>query len=187
MSAPAAIAAGILVLLFLLALSYNRFVSQRQYIRNTWSNVDTELKRRYDLIPNLVETVRGYASHEERTLTSVIEARTGALGDHGTPEHQAGTENIFVDALRSLLAVAEDYPELQADERFADLQEELVRTEDRISAARRLYNNNVRDYNRRVDAVPTNLVAALLGFRHEPYFEIEPAVRGGGPPAVGLN
>jgi LemA protein len=184
---PVVLAVVALVLLALFAASFNRFISQRHFIRNTWANVDTELKRRYDLIPNLVETVRGYATHEQSTLESVIEARAGAIADHGTPEHQAGTENVLVGALRSLFAVAEAYPDLKADTRFGDLQQELVRTEDRIQAARRLYNNNVRDYNRRVEAVPTNLVAALFGFRHEPYFEIEPAVRDDGAPAVDLG
>jgi LemA protein len=186
-NAPLIAAVATLVLLAMMAMSYNRFISQRHFIRNTWANVDTELKRRYDLIPNLVETVKGYASHEQRTLEEVIQARSGAMSDHGTPEHQAGTENVLVGALRSLFAVAEAYPDLKADERFGDLQRELVRTEDRIQAARRLYNNNVRDYNRRVEAIPTNLVAALFGFRHEPYFEIDSAMREAGAPAVDLD
>lgn len=185
---PAVIVAStVLVLMLVFAMSFNRFVNQRQYIRNTWSNVDTELKRRYDLIPNLVETVRGYAGHEKSTLEGVITARAGAQSDHGTPEHQAGMENVLVGALRSLMAVAEDYPDLKADKRFRDLQGELIRTEDRIQASRRLYNNNVRDYNRRVDSIPTNVLAALFGFRHEPYFEVEAAVRTGNGPVVDLD
>jgi LemA protein len=158
-------------------LSYNRFVSQRQYIRNAWANVDTELRRRYDLIPNLVETVKGYAAHERQTFEEVTEARNRASENEGRPADQAKDENAFVGALKSLLAVSENYPELKADQNFLDLQRELVGTENRIQAARRFYNNNVRDYNRRVQSIPSNLIASLFGFREEDYFEVEPAVR----------
>ncbi|MDZ7733092.1 MAG: LemA family protein [Acidimicrobiia bacterium] len=169
---------GVVVLLVLAALiSYNRFVSQRQYLRNAWANVDTELRRRYDLIPNLVETVKGYATHEQNTLESVIRARTRAVANHGDPEAQAADENVLVDALRHLLALQEDYPDLKANESFLELQRELVSTEDRIQAARRFFNNNVRDYNRRVQSIPSTFVARLTGFHEEQYFEIEAAVR----------
>lgn len=175
---PVAAIAGVVVLFLIGALlSYNRFVSQRQYIRNTWSNVDTELRRRYDLIPNLVETVKGYAAHERATLQQVIEARSRAFGNEGSVQSQAADENLLVDALKQLLAVAEDYPDLKANERFGELQRELVATENRIQAARRFYNNNVRDYNRRVRAIPSMIIARLFGFSEEAYFEVEPVVR----------
>lgn len=172
----AVVAGGVLLVGWLLA-SYNRFVSQRQLIESSWSTVDTELKRRYDLIPNLVATVRGYAAHERETLEAVVRARTEALATVGTADEQAGPEHVLVDSLRSLLAVAEAYPELRADRHFLDLQHQLTVTEDRIQAARRLYNGNVRDYNRRVESIPSNLVALLAGARRASYFELDDAAR----------
>lgn len=158
------------------AISFNRFVSQRNLIANSWSNVDTELRRRYDLIPNLVETVGAYATHEKTAMTEVIAARAGAVAADGTTE-QAGAETALVHGIRRLLAVSEAYPELLASEHFLELQRELVTTEDRIQAARRLYNGNVRDYNRRIESVPSRLIAALAGFDRADYFEVEPSVR----------
>jgi LemA protein len=167
------------------ALSYNRFVSQRHLIANSWSNVDTELQRRHELIPNLVATVSGYAAHERRTIEAVVAARTAAVGGGGSgAAEQARQENVLGDAVRQLLALQEAYPDLQADEAFAQLQHELVVTEDRIQAARRLYNANVRDYNRRVEAIPSTFVARAGGFARADYFEVEPAVRL--TPEVGL-
>ena len=172
------IAIGVVVVTITGALlSYNRFVGQRQYVRNSWANVDTELTRRYDLVPNLVETVKGYATHERTTLERVIEARTRAFQNHGSPNDQARDENLLVDALKGLMAVSEDYPDLKASEQFLELQRELVSTEDRIQAARRFYNNNVRDYNRRVQSIPSNLVARLFTFTEEEYFEVEAVVQ----------
>ncbi len=156
--------------------SYNRFVRQRNLIDNSWSNIDTELKRRYDLIPNLVETVKGYAAHESSTLTAVAEARSQAMADSGSPEQQARSENALVGSLKSLLAVSEAYPDLKANTGFIDLQRQLVGTEDRIQAARRLYNNNVRDYNERVQSLPTNVIAGLFHFHVREYFQIDEAV-----------
>jgi LemA protein len=179
------IAGGVLVAVLLASvLSYNRFVRQRQLIDNAWANVDTELRRRYDLIPNLVRTVQGYAAHEQQVLRSVTEARAAAVHSDGAIADQVGPEQTLVRSLRTLLATAEAYPDLKADAHFLDLQRELALTEDRIQAARRLFNANVRDYNRRVESVPSNLVAALAGFRRSTYFEIEPAVRDAGPPRV---
>jgi LemA protein len=175
-------AAAVLALWF--ALSFNRFVSQRQLLENSWSNVDTELRRRYDLIPNLVETVRGYAAHESSTLTEVIEARQTAELATGGAKAQTNAENVLVEGLRHLFAVSEAYPDLVASSNYLDLQRQLVTTEDRIQAARRLFNGNVRDYNRRVEAIPSRLVAAILRFEREAYFEVEPAVRVSGPPPV---
>jgi LemA protein len=175
-----ALFAGLAVL-----ISYNRFVSQRQYLHNSWSNVDTELRRRYDLIPNLVATVKGYAAHEQATLERVTEARARAFASQGDAGEQARDENLLVDALKHLLAVSEAYPDLKANEHFLELQRELVSTEDRIQAARRFYNNNVRDYNRRVESVPSNLVASMGGFSRAEYFEIESVVRAA--PAVQID
>ncbi|MEQ8840477.1 MAG: LemA family protein [Acidimicrobiales bacterium] len=158
-------------------LSFNRFISQRNLIANSWSNVDTELRRRYDLIPNLVETVGGYAGHEKATLTEVIEARAGAVATTGEPAEQADAENILVQGLRHLLAVSEAYPDLVASAHFLDLQRELVTTENRIQASRRLFNGNVRDYNRRVASIPSALIAFVGRFEKADYFEVEPAVR----------
>ena len=178
------IAAVFLVLLGL--LSYNRFVRQRQLVDNSWSNVDTELKRRYDLIPNLVATVKGYAAHEQSTLEAVVHARTAALESHGDVPTQATDENVLVSALKSVLALSESYPDLKASADFLDLQHQLVTTEDRIQAARRFYNANVRDYNTRVETFPSRLVAALGHFTKRDYFEIEPAIRATGAPEVDL-
>mgnify|MGYP001824941673 CR=1 FL=1 len=165
-------------------LSFNRFVSQRHLMANSWSNVETELRRRYDLIPNLVETVRGYAGHEQATLTEVIEARRGAVAATGDPAAQAGPENVLVEGLRHLMAVSEAYPELMASTHFLELQRELITTEDRLLAARRLFNGNVRDYNRRVESIPSALIAAIARFAKADYFEVEPAVKVAGPPPV---
>jgi LemA protein len=157
----AGLLAGAVVLLLLAGvISYNRFVRQRQLIDNAWSNIDTELRRRYDLIPNLVRTVQGYAAHERATLTAVVEARNAAVASVGDVTAQEGPEQVLVHSLRSMLAVSESYPALQADQHFLELQAELAVTEDRIQAARRLFNGNVRDYNQRVDSVPSNVIAA---------------------------
>ena len=171
--------AGGVVLLVVLAIvfSYNRFVNQRNLIHNSWSNIDTELKRRYDLIPNLVETVRGYAAHERTVLEEVTKARAAAQAEHGSPEQQAEAEGPLVLALRHLFAVVENYPELKASAHFLNLQNELTNTEDRIQASRRFYNANVRDYNTRVQSVPSNLIANAFNFDLEEYFQIEPAMR----------
>jgi LemA protein len=160
----------------LFVTSHNRFVRQRNLIDDSWSNIDTELKRRYDLIPNLVESVKGYAAHESGTLGAVTEARSQAMAQGGSPEEQARSENALVGSLKSLLAVSEAYPDLKANTGFLDLQRQLVSTEDRIQAARRLYNNNVRDYNERVQSVPTNLVAGLFHYEVREYFEVDEAV-----------
>lgn len=182
---PLVIVGGVALLLVVgVTVSYNRFVSQRQLIRDSWANVETELQRRYDLIPNLVETVQGYATHEREVFDRVTRARAAAVANHGRPEDQARDENVLVSTLRSLFAVAEGYPELEASRHFLDLQHQLTDTEDRIQAARRFYNANVRDFNRRVEAVPSNLVANAFDFEREDYFQIEEAVRSGSPPAV---
>jgi LemA protein len=169
---------GLVLLLGLaVATSYNRFVTQRNLIRDAFANIDTELRRRYDLIPNLVETVRGYASHERETFENVTRARAAAVAATGSPAEQAAAEGPLVAALRQLFAVAENYPQLRANENFLALQGELGNTEDRIQASRRFYNANVRDYNRRVQSVPSNIVASIWSFKEEEFFEVEPAMR----------
>lgn len=169
---------GLVLLALLIGVaSYNRFVTQRNLIRDAFANIDTELRRRYDLIPNLVETVRGYAAHERETFEAVTRARAAAVAATGSPAAQAAAEGPLVAALRQLLAVAENYPDLKANENFLQLQGELANTEDRIQTSRRFYNANVRDYNRRVQSVPSNIIASMFGFREEEFFEIEPAMR----------
>jgi LemA protein len=165
---------GIVVLAGIaLAISYNRFVSQRQLIRNAFANIDTELKRRYDLIPNLVETVKGYASHEREVFEEVTRARAAAAGTSGqSPAAQAAAEGPLVAALGRLFAVAENYPDLKANQNFLALQAELSNTEDRIQASRRFYNANVQDYNRRVNAFPSTFIARMFSFKEEEFFEI---------------
>jgi len=168
---------GMLVLLpviYVLA-TYNRLVKLRYTIHESWANVDTELKRRYDLIPNLVNVVKGYAAHERQALEAVVRARQLAVESRGSPAQQALDENELIRQLRSLFAVVERYPDLKASRNFMELQHELVNTEDRIQAARRFYNGNVRANNVLVRSVPSNVVAALFSFREEEYFEIEEA------------
>lgn len=165
---------------------YNVLVRLRNYVRESWAQIDTELKRRYDLIPNLVETVKGYAKHEQETFRMITEARAKAMASSGTPGQQAADENAFVGTIKQLFAVAEKYPDLKASENFLNLQLELANTEDRIQAARRFYNANVRDLNTRVEVFPSNIIAGAFGFTKEEYFEVEDAgVRV--PPSVDLG
>jgi len=166
----------ILVIVIWLIATYNRLVGLNNLINESWSNVDTELRRRYDLIPNLVETVKAYAAHEREIMETVAEARSRAMNYMGTTEGQAQEENQLARALRSLIAVSEAYPNLKADQNFLHLQHELVNTEDRIQAARRFYNGNVRDLNTLIQTVPSSLVASAFGFKRAQYFEIEEAV-----------
>lgn len=171
----------VVVLAVLGVVLYNRLVQLRNRVDNSWSQVDVQLKRRYDLIPNVVETVKGYASHERETLESVIEARKAAQEAEG-PQAQAEAENMLTGALRRLFALAEDYPELKAAPNFADLQTQLSETEDRIAVSRQIYNDSVLTYNNAVQTVPTNLIAGLTGFRVRPFFEA--GTEADTPPAV---
>lgn len=176
---PLLIVIGVFVLVplvFVLA-QYNGLVALRNHIDNAWSNVDTELKRRYDLIPNLVNAVKGYAKHEREVLDQVTRLRSRCLNNHGTPGEQASDERQLVSALQRLMVVVESYPSLKSDRNFLELQQELVNTEDRIQAARRFYNGNVRDYRIKCQSFPSNLVAGLFGFRAQDYFNVEPGVR----------
>lgn len=171
----------LLVPLIWFVATYNTLVRLRNHTRESWSGIDTELKRRYDLIPRLVETVKGYAKHEKDLLERVTEARTRAAASSGSPQTQALDENAFVGMLRSLLAVVENYPDLKASENFLKLQQELVNTEDRIQAVRRFYNANVRDYNNRTEVFPSNVIAGMFSFRPEEFFEIETACERAAP------
>ena len=186
---PALLIIGGIVLLIVIIgiVSYNRFVSQKQLIKDAWANIDTELRRRYDLIPNLVESVRGYASHERETFENVTRARAAATAATGSPAAQAAAEGPLVAALRQLLAVAEAYPDLKANQNFLALQSELANTEDRLQTSRRFYNANVRDYNERVKQFPSVLVASMFGFKEEEFFEIEEAMREAGAPQVSFG
>ena len=166
----------VLVVLVLLGLAfvllYNRLVRLRNRSENAWAQVEVQLKRRHDLIPNLVETVKAYASHERGTFDSVTEARTSAQRAQ-TVEQQAAAENVLTAALGRLFAVAEAYPQLRATENFQQLQGELEETEDKIAVARQLYNDAVLAYDNARETVPTSLVAAMVGFEPRPYFEID--------------
>jgi LemA protein len=170
------IAVVVIVVLFL-AATYNRLVTLRQRVKESWSDIDVQLKRRHDLVPNLVETVKGYAAHERGTFEAVTNARAAAVsaGATGSPEQRAQAENMLTSTIRSLFAVAENYPQLQAVQEFKDLSENLRDTEDKIQFARRFYNGNVRDYNTALMTFPTNLLAGTFGFSPEQYFETEDA------------
>ncbi|HYY82610.1 MAG TPA: LemA family protein [Actinomycetes bacterium] len=176
--ATALIVAALVVLLLIVATAlYNGLVRRRNQVDNAWSQIDVQLKRRYDLIPNLVETVKGYASHERSTLESVTAARANAISVQG-PARQAQAENALTGALRSLFAVAESYPDLKANQNFLELQRELSATEDRAAYARQYYNDAVLSYNNAVTTLPRSLFAGMFGFRTREYFEAGGEERG---------
>lgn len=154
-----------------LVWAYNRFVVLTNRTEEAWSDIDVQLKRRYDLIPNLVETVKGYAAHESGTLQKVTEARTKAMSAHSVGEH-AAAENILTDALKSLFAVSEAYPDLKANSNFVELQRELSDTENKIQAARRFYNSVVIELQNALESFPTNLVGKMFGFKTREFFEL---------------
>ena len=155
---------GILAAVILWAIfAYNRFVALVNRAKEAWADIDVQLKRRYDLIPNLVETVKGYVTHERQTLEQVTAARTAAMNAHSVGEH-GKAENMLTDALKSLFAVAEAYPDLKANQNFLELQRELSDTENKIQAARRFYNGNVRDLNTSIESFPGNLIAGTFRF-----------------------
>lgn len=183
---------GVVVLLLIsLLVMYNRFVRQRTHVEESWGGIDVELTRRHQLIPNLVETVRGYATHEQAVLDALVQAREAATAHQSErPKEREGYEDAVGGALATVLARAEAYPDLKASANFLQLQAELTNTEDRIAAARRFYNGNVRAYNTRVRTFPSNIVAALFRFRLREFFEIHdqavraaPGVGFGQPPA----
>ena len=165
-----------LILLYSIYL-FNRLVSLRNRVDNGWSQIDVQLRRRYDLIPNLVETVKGYAAHEREVFEHVAEARSRAIGAT-TVGDQAQAENQLTAGLRRLMAVAENYPELKASQNFLALQEELTGTESRIAYARQFYNDQVMLLNTRIQAVPSNVLAKAFGFTRREFFDIEDPIRG---------
>lgn len=171
----------LIVLLVLIALffvaQYNGLVRLRNRVENAWAQIDVQLRRRYDLIPNLVETVKGYASHERETLESVVQARNMAMSASG-PADQAASENMLTGALKSIFALSEAYPDLKANQNFLELQEELTSTESRIAFARQHYNDSVLGYNTKIQSFPSNVVAGMFNFTESEYFEVEGDARG---------
>ncbi len=164
---------GIIALVIIwLVLIYNRLVSLKNQLKEAWSDIEVQLKRRYNLIPNLIETVKGYAAHEKNVFEEVTKARTEALNAESIKQ-KAEAENALSNTLKSLFAVAENYPQLKANENFLSLQSDLTDTEDKIQAARRFYNGIVRDYNIALQKFPNNLVASSFGFKPAEFFEIE--------------
>ena len=164
---------AVLALLVVFAIvAYNRLVALAQTARGAWSDIDVQLKRRADLIPNLVETVKGYAGHEQRTLTEVTRLRGAAASAQG-PEARAAAENALTQALRGLFALVESYPQLKADQNFLTLHAEIAQVESDAQNARRYYNAVVRDLNTAIESFPANLVAAVTGFRTRPFFELD--------------
>ena len=185
---------GVIALLVIsVIVVYNRLVQLRNRIEAAWSQIDVQLKRRYDLIPNLVETVKGYAAHERETLEAVIKARQQAVDARGI-ENQAQAENFLTQALRQLFAVAEAYPDLKANQNFLALQEELTATEGRIAFSRQFFNEQVLAYDNARETFPTNIIAGMFNFEEKPYFETDEASRqnvqvdfgqrAGGPPTT---
>lgn len=166
------ILAIVALLVILLIYTYNRLVTLRQKFKNAWAQIEVQLKRRYDLIPNLVNTVKGYAAHERETFEQVTKARSMAI-DAKNVEEQAGAENMLTGALRQLFALSESYPELKADANFRQLQDELTSTEGKIASSRQFYNDTVLRYNTAIQKFPTVLVAGMFGFHREAYFNLD--------------
>lgn len=155
---------------------YNGLVAAKQKVKEAWSGIDVQLKRRYDLIPNLINTVKGYAAHEQQTLDRLVEARSKAMGvSENDKVAQAAAENQLSSTLKSIFALAESYPDLKANQNFLELQTQLAETEDQIASARRIYNNNVTSYNVKVHTFPSNIVAQRHNFGEEQFFEVDPS------------
>jgi len=167
---------GFIAIISIVAM-YNGLVRVKNHCDESWADIDTELKRRYNLIPNLVESVKGYATHEKEVLERVIQARNQAMANNGTPMEQAKDENILIGGLRQLFALAESYPDLKANQNFLELQKELSNTEDRIQRARRFYNGNVRDLSNKIEVFPSNIIAGIFGFQKREYFELDDEVQ----------
>jgi LemA protein len=169
---------GIIILIivgavvFWAILTYNSLIAFKNRVEEAWSDIDVQLKRRYDLIPNLVNTVKGYASHEKETFQNVTEARTKAMQAQ-SPQEKGQAENFLSETLKSLFAVSENYPDLKANENFLELQRELTDTENKVQASRRFYNGNVRDYNTKIETVPTNIIAGVFNFSVREFFELD--------------
>jgi len=175
----AAIVIGVIVVVVVLFfwLGYNSLVKNRNRVDNAWSQIDVQLKRRHDLIPNLVETVKGYAAHERGTFEAVTAARANAINAQGAQE-TAAAENVLTGALKSLFAVAEAYPDLKANQNFLNLQEELTATEDRIAYSRQFFNDSVLSYNNAIQTFPRNLLAGMFHFEKREFFDAEPEASG---------
>ena len=158
-------------------LTFNTLVALRNHIRDAWANIDTELKRRHDLVPNLVATVKGYAAHEKEIFERITALRSRCMTGLEDPGQTASQENELAQAVKQMLALVENYPKLKADQHFLALQQQLTQTEDRIQAARRFFNGNVRDYRNKCETFPSNLVAGLFGFETKDYFQVTSADR----------
>jgi LemA protein len=171
------ILAVIFVPVLWVVISYNSLVTMHLRAHEAISDIDVQLKRRFDLIPNLVETVKGYASHESETLQKVTEARAAVASSTGDPLERAGAENMLSGTLKTLFAVTESYPDLKANTNFLELQRELSDTENKIQASRRFYNTTVRDLNTAIETVPTNIIANIFKFEKEKFFEVEEAAQ----------
>jgi len=185
MSAGFWIIIGIIAVIVLwLITTFNRLVTFRNRVKEAWSDIEVQLKRRYDLIPNLIETVKGYAKHEQAAFEKVTQARAEALKGGGNPHDQAAKENMLSGALKSIFAIAEAYPDLKANANFLELQRELSDTENKIQAARRFFNSNVLAINNAVEMFPTNLIAGAFGFTKEEFFDLDEAPAQREPVAV---
>lgn len=170
---PTYIITGIVAFLVLLfIILYNSLVGKKNNCEESWSGISVQMKRRYDLIPNLVNTVKGYATHESGLLERITKARTAAMSASSMKEH-AKSENMLSDTLKSLFAVTENYPDLKANQNFLKLQEELTDTEDKLQAARRFYNSSVKSFNTSIESIPTNIVAKMFNFKQREFFEID--------------
>ena len=172
-----AILAVVVLIVLYLIIAYNGLIRRRNQIENAWSQIDVQLKRRLDLVPNLVETVKAYAAHERETLEAVIQARNAAIAAPDTPEAQGQAQNQLTGALRQIFALGEAYPDLKANQNFLALQEELTATEDRVAYSRQFYNDSVLSYNNKLQQFPTNFFAQRLKFDKREYFEADEAAR----------
>jgi LemA protein len=172
MSTTIIVLAVVFVVLLYVMIAYNGLITLRNRVKEAWSDIDVQLKRRYDLIPNLVEVVKGYASHEKETFNKVIEARSKAMSATGVKE-KGEAENALSGTLKSLFALSENYPELKASVNFLELQRELTDTEDKVQASRRFYNGNVLDFNTKLEMFPTNMIAQMFGFKISEFFVAE--------------
>jgi LemA protein len=160
----------VIILSIIIVFIYNNLVSLKNSVKNAWAGIDVQLKRRESLIPNLVKTVKGYAKHEKNLLEQITRIRTAMMNAEKDVKRVAAADNMLSNSLKSIFAISENYPKLRANENFLELQEELINTEDEIASARRIYNNNVRDYNISVETFPNNLIAKLFGFKKEDFF-----------------
>jgi LemA protein len=162
-----------IIVAFYLLVTYNSFVTLKNRVKEAWSDIEVQMKRRYDLIPNLVEIVKGYASHEKNTLEAVIQARNAAMSSKGTMDDKAKAENMLTGTLKSLFALSENYPNLKANENFLELQRELTDTENKIQGSRRFYNSNVLAINTKLEMFPSNIVGKAFGFEKQEFFKLD--------------